>query len=444
MPVFKEEETRLRRKQGEVSPRRPPPAPHKSPNPHARSRVHREQSHPEYQRLAVLGRGSTSVVMQVRHVDGTCYALKETKPKTVTGIDEEGQAIKLHKSLPSHPNLLALIDFWQENEDTWLQVLELCTVSLDRWLASHIQRPDFLPEYRVWSFIRDIAAGLDCIHQAGMIHCDIKPPNILVSITGDGSTILKIADFGLLCTEPNEEKVGDPAYLSPECTFPMCNVTPKGDIYAFGLTVFEILYDVHMPNNGIVHSQMRQGWQACLDLGREHRPDVSEPLLHLLSRMLDPNEALRPTAEEILKIASARLQDIPPPAIPTALPGEVHDDENVSAILPKHPYDDVPSSSASSLLSPPPIGPKSPSEPAFRKRPRPIPFSPDILARCSDDNRLSNSMPSSSSSSSSSPLSASSPCPASPGRARRRSISTGSSSPARRRTPLFPVEFSFQ
>lgn len=100
---------------------------------------------------------------------------------------------------------------------------------------------------------RQIARGLDSVHQAGLIHRDIKPDNILVDSL-DGRC--KLTDFGLSRKLADVETLtqtnvlaGTPQYMSPEQASGKTDLTTSTDIYSAGITLYEMLTGV-TPFNG--------------------------------------------------------------------------------------------------------------------------------------------------------------------------------------------------
>lgn len=90
-------------------------------------------------------------------------------------------------------------------------------------LLSHIRRLGPLSPGAVSDLLEDIAAGLDAIHNAGILHRDLKPSNVLLGRASNGEVVPRIVDFGIARSESDEEQLtaprqilGTPAYMSPE------------------------------------------------------------------------------------------------------------------------------------------------------------------------------------------------------------------------------------
>ncbi|WP_339383236.1 serine/threonine-protein kinase [Oculatella sp. LEGE 06141] len=91
--------------------------------------------------------------------------------------------------------------------------------------------------------IADVLAGLEQAHSQGIVHCDIKPENILLTLQPHGWTA-KISDFGIarLSQElANDEtgNTGSPAYMAPERFYGQYSIT--SDLYSVGILLFELL-----------------------------------------------------------------------------------------------------------------------------------------------------------------------------------------------------------
>ncbi|MBX7453159.1 protein kinase [Mycolicibacterium sp. 3033] len=99
-----------------------------------------------------------------------------------------------------------------------------------------------MPPHAVTAVLRPVLSGLAAAHRAGLVHRDVKPENVLISDDGE----VKIADFGLVRALA-EAKItttsvilGTAAYLAPE-QVAAGDTDARGDVYAVGVLVFEML-----------------------------------------------------------------------------------------------------------------------------------------------------------------------------------------------------------
>jgi len=127
-------------------------------------------------------------------------------------------------------------------------VMELVGSSLAAALA---EGP--LPVACVLDVLAQASLGLHAAHQAGLVHRDVKPANILLGPGG----LVKIADFGIACPSGSVPCRGDgtvtgtPAYLAPEL-FSGAAAGPASDLYALGIVAYECLAGAP-PFTGLAH-----------------------------------------------------------------------------------------------------------------------------------------------------------------------------------------------
>jgi hypothetical protein len=119
-------------------------------------------------------------------------------------------------------------------------VLDYCEAGT---LRSLLESEAALTLEEVLGFLLDILAALDHAHQHGIVHCDIKPENILLQLT-PGGWIARISDFGIarLRQEANEAETGQtgsPAYMAPERFYNQYSAA--SDLYAVGIILYELL-----------------------------------------------------------------------------------------------------------------------------------------------------------------------------------------------------------
>ncbi len=151
----------------------------------------------------------------------------------------------------SHPHLVAIFDVLERGDGLVLAMEYVPGASVREWLRA---APRPWPE--VVGVFLAAGRGLAAVHEAGLVHRDVKPDNVIVSRQGE----VKLADFGLATllgdgptlpaagadalavelTQPGE-LLGTPAYMAPEL-FDGQPGTPQSDQYAFCASLYEALY----------------------------------------------------------------------------------------------------------------------------------------------------------------------------------------------------------
>lgn len=143
-----------------------------------------------------------------------------------------------------HPNIVRIYDVGEDEKHQPFIVMEMVE---GEDLKSLIRRNGPIPVPHALSLTRQICAGVGHAHRAGIIHCDLKPQNILVTPAGQ----IKVADFGIAramrgdeVSEEREEVVwGSPHYISPEQALGRPPVAAS-DVYSIGIIFYELLTGV--------------------------------------------------------------------------------------------------------------------------------------------------------------------------------------------------------
>lgn len=151
----------------------------------------------------------------------------------------------------------------------------------------------------------DLAEGLDYVHEAGFVHHDIKPANVLLADRGADTRIRgKLTDFGIASVvgapDLSEFTNGTAAYLSPEQVEGE-DATPRSDIYALGLVLLESLTGKVAYPGGIERSAF-----ARLD----RQPEVPRSLPPKLRSLLTEMTALDPGGRPALRDVASRFQTV--------------------------------------------------------------------------------------------------------------------------------------
>ena len=192
-----------------------------------------------YDILEQIGRGGMGVVFKARDRRlGRLVALKQLPEN----LREHPTAIQLFlrearaAAALNHPNIVTLYDADEENGKLFL-TMEL----LEGQPLHHILRAEErLSPHRCCQLGAQIAAGLQYAHDKRIVHRDIKTANLFWT----QDRLLKIMDFGLSKMLEEVRKattvIGDtPYYVAPE-QIEGTNVDPRADLYAFGVTLFEL------------------------------------------------------------------------------------------------------------------------------------------------------------------------------------------------------------
>jgi hypothetical protein len=241
-----------------------------------------------YHLLSVLGRGAMGEVYQAE-VDGRPVAVKIV-PEELAGAAEflhwfrrESQAL----AALDHPNI---VRFHEAGVSAGVHYLVLDYIDGCE-LSRMIKTEHRLPLSNARDLVADCAAALDYAHRRGMVHRDIKPSNIMVRRTSDERPEAVLMDFGVAKIRESQTAltstgaVGTIQYMAPEQIRAAQTVDARADIYALGVTVYEMVTGV-LPFRGNagqlvfahLHEQPRDPRQLV--------PDLPEPAAHAIMRAL--------------------------------------------------------------------------------------------------------------------------------------------------------------
>ncbi|PSR82032.1 kinase-like domain-containing protein [Coniella lustricola] len=342
------------------------------------SRIRRTAFQPNYFKTffveeSELGRGGKGVVLLVRHEIDGCHLGHFACKRVPVGDDHAWlEKVLLEVELLaklSHPNLVSYRHVWLEDVqlsrfsptvacafilqqycnggDLWKKVVgrvpgeatkeelkarmrrrsrgQIDTRSNTMWSSqSQLQPQD------IYSYFRDITAGLAYLHAANYIHRDLKPSNCLLH-EERGTTTCLISDFGEVQAENVVRKstgsTGTISYCAPEvlrldaATGRYGNFTTKSDMFSLGMILYFMCFG-RLPYQAAntIHEELEDidmlraeitDWKGFKDERRE-RPELPGELYTLLKQLLALNPSDRPSANEVLGAVQnvAKLDDM--------------------------------------------------------------------------------------------------------------------------------------
>jgi tetratricopeptide (TPR) repeat protein len=176
-------------------------------------------------------------------------ALKVLKPgmdtkQVIARFESERQAL----ALMDHPNIARVLDAGATDSGRPYFVMELVKGVT---ITEFCDKNQLAPEARLKLFL-DVCHAIQHAHHKGVIHRDIKPTNVLVTLH-DGVPVVKVIDFGVAKATVQKltertlftaygQMIGTPAYMSPEqAEMSGLDIDTRSDVYALGVLLYELL-----------------------------------------------------------------------------------------------------------------------------------------------------------------------------------------------------------
>ncbi|MFA9401637.1 MAG: protein kinase [Anaerolineales bacterium] len=263
-----------------------------------------------YRIIEQLGQGGMATVFKAYHAALDRYvaikvlhpAFKE-EPNFLSRFQREARVV----ARLEHPNIVPIYDFAEHKGQPYL-VMKFIE---GQTLKAHMNEKPLTKEEAV-QIVDDVGGALAYAHKQGVLHRDVKPSNVLLSL--DGSIYL--ADFGLArmaqagaSTLSKDVMLGTPQYISPEQGQGVRDLDQGTDIYSFGVLLYEMVVG-RVPFNAdtpfsIIHDHI----YTPLPLPSTVNPNVPEVVERVLLKSLtkDRKDRFETVEQQVLAFRTAVL-----------------------------------------------------------------------------------------------------------------------------------------
>jgi serine/threonine protein kinase len=263
----------------------------------------------------LIGQGGMGVVLAARHQQlGELVAIKllhpgSAKSESVTRLMREARATISIKS----EHVVRVLDVGELDTGAPYILMEYLSGSD---LSEIVRSRGALPVTEAVDYVLQACEAIAEAHARGIVHRDLKPSNLFLTQRADGSSLVKVLDFGiskaLVPDEPRGDQTepqvsltatksvfGSPAYMSPEQVRSAKRVDERTDIWALGVILHELITGVSpFPGEstpGVLAAIVADPPKAL----RAGRPDAPEELERVIARCLvkDVNARIQTVAE---------------------------------------------------------------------------------------------------------------------------------------------------
>ncbi len=310
-----------------------------------------------YDIIAKLAQGATASVWKARQISlGRLVVIKSLYEHLARDADDV-QLFKREALVAAnlkHPGIVQVYDFgrYKQGAGYYIVMEYISGYTVGDWL----RRKGRLEEKDALIIAHSVSEALRYAwEQARVVHCDIKPENIMV----DGDGTVKITDLGLAqafstvketaCAADEICVMGTPNYMSPEQARGENNLDCRTDIYALGATLHHILSGALPFGNAEPADIVARQQTSLLEDPRALNPSISADLARLIMKMLAKDPAARyqnwtETLREIIRLekiafGSKTLSQTDRSAV--TIPLQVISDQQAGSSAPAQPQLDL-------------------------------------------------------------------------------------------------------
>ena len=255
----------------------------------------------DYRLTRVLGEGGMGVVFEGYHERlEQQVAVKMLHPSLMMDRQAHSRFVREAQALArlNHPNIVRLLNFLNTDDGCFIVMEFVDGRTIEEVMAS----TGLVPAKQAAEYFVQVLAAVRYAHSLGIIHRDIKPPNICVLEGGQ----VKLLDFGTAkvlgaqALTQDRMTIGTLVYMSPEqvCGRPL---DFRSDIYSLGVTIYEMVTGKLPHESDDEMDLIQQIVNAAAPPPSQHYPYVPKALEAIILRAIQKNPAKRfQSAEEFL------------------------------------------------------------------------------------------------------------------------------------------------
>jgi eukaryotic-like serine/threonine-protein kinase len=263
-----------------------------------------------------IAEGGMGTVYKARHREtGDVVAVKLVPPHLASNtvlLRRFEQEFRAAKQI-DHPNVVKAIDYGQSENGTPYLVMEFVN---GESIGQRLERDGKIPETEAIRLIAQAAQGLYRAHKNNLIHRDVKPDNIMVTVDGQA----KLADLGLVKETESDlnltrtgRGLGTPHFMAPEQFRNAKNADVRCDIYSLGATLYMMVTgELPFKSCGPLDAWMKK-MNNEIKPPRELVPGLSERLDWAIMRAMHAESNVRPSScrEFVEDLQGASTRKVP-------------------------------------------------------------------------------------------------------------------------------------
>ena len=276
----------------------------------------------KYRVEAALGQGGMASVWQGVHVaTGRRIAIKVLDDRFLGNahvVERFGREARAASSI-HHESIVEVLDLDRTEDGAPFLVMELLQ---GETLTQRIEKRGRLSAAEIVAIADPLLDALHAAHEAGVVHRDLKPDNIMLVPAGRRGEKVKVLDFGISSKSDEVSSLtttgsllGTPHYMSPEQARGRTDIDRRADLYAMGVLLYECAVGVVPFDAENYNALIQEILNAAPVSPRARGAAISEAVEAVVLRAMSKDRDARPATAEALR---DELLAVAPPPLPAA------------------------------------------------------------------------------------------------------------------------------